>query len=108
MANIITLTLANPVRVTTASGEAQFMDPVSGALLENSYKKQGLDLVEGATVTLAAKFEKTDTFLVAYTVPAHSDSETGDRIPALMTGLVLRRASWNKVLKAGVPVADEA
>lgn len=95
-------TLTSDVSVRTSSGEAAFYIPNSDVLLEADPQLAGrkVTLTEGTEITLCAKFEKTDTFMLAVTTPAHCDPETGDRIPSMLNGVVLRRASWEKVLKA--------
>lgn len=89
------------VRVRTAEGTAFFRDS-TGTAFTNEYGAQWLHVPEGAEVELCAMFGKTDTFLVALTLPAVSeeDSEDGEAIPAMVKGLALRRASWEKLQKA--------
>lgn len=91
----------NSVRVRTAEGTAFFRNS-AGIAFSNEFDAQWLHIPEGSEVELCAMFGKTDTFLVALTLPAVSeeDSEDGEAIPAMVKGLALRRASWEKLQKA--------
>jgi hypothetical protein len=97
-----------PVRVRTSSGDAAFFIPNSSTMLEADPQFAGkwITLGEGVEVTLCAKFEKTDTFMLAVTTPAFEDEDTGDKIPAITNGIVLRRRAFEALVDACTPKED--
>lgn len=98
---MIKFTLTDAVRVRTSSGEAMFTIPGTGVVLEADQQFAGkwITLPEGSEVLLCAKFEKTDTFMLAVTQPALVDEDSGEEvIPALTNGFVLRKLGFEAVL----------
>lgn len=97
--------LTREVRVHTAEGDASFYD-ADGLKFVNEYGRQQIVLPEGTEVRPCAHFAKTDTFMVTVTIPETVDEEDDEVTPALLKGLVLRLASWEKLLSASEPEGE--
>ena len=95
------------IRVRTSDGEASFFLPTSKGLVELDNDAMGgkwVKIPAGSLVTLVARYEKTDTYLVALT-------QIKDGAPNIQ-GVALRRMSWNNVvagseLVVAKPIVEE-
>lgn len=91
------ITLSEDVRVKAAGGPAMIVNPVNMEVLDNDVvSDEWLELSAGTQIMLVGSFQKTDTWLCVV-------SEAGDFSDSELTfGLVVRRAGWDSLARAGV------
>lgn len=80
------------LRVMTSGGECKFFNPLEGTVRHNDIPSQWAQIPGGSRVHLVAWCETPDAAVVLL----ETDTESGP----CFVGTVLRRSSWEKVLKA--------
>lgn len=96
-------TISAPVTVTVAGGPAVIFNPVTMEVLDNdTVSDERIEFDAGTQFMLVGAFERTDTWLIVV-------AEGGDfSIQEQTYGLVLRRASYEKLQAAAVSGMEPA